>query len=128
MGKVSNIEIVDYKTFSVDLFNANLKSVKIYNYSSSIDISYVKDGQLFGTEKPYGLDSDSVLHSALESKNIEYTILTRKYEGDIKKDEGGYMLYSGLLFMIIPFLLVLVIIIQAITIKRLVSKQKAQLN
>ena len=57
--------------------------MKIYNFTGDIEVTYKSDGVLYGADGPYGPSNDELLHKILESKQIEYTILEKEYEGDI---------------------------------------------
>ncbi len=95
--------------------------MKIYNFTGDIEVTYKSDGVLYGADGPYGPSNDELLHKILESKQIEYTILEKEYEGDIPTTMK-YAQYGSFVLMAVPLIMIMIIFIQAKTIKNLSSK------
>ncbi len=122
---MSEVEVVDYKTFANHLLNSEISNIKIYKFTGDIEVTYDHNGISYASSGPYGPSEDHLLHSILDTKNIEYTILENEYEGE--SSTMNYIgPYGGFLFMALPIILAIVILIQAKTIKNLSSKIQAK--
>lgn len=123
------LQIVDYKTFASQLSEGEVSDVTIYHFASEIEVTYTHEGVEYGASGPMGLSKDDVLHQALESQGVDFKILTEDHPGESAshRDIGGafmaYTLFSGVTSIILPLTLVLVILIQALTIRKLAVKK-----
>ncbi|MCH2189559.1 MAG: hypothetical protein MK188_01365 [Gammaproteobacteria bacterium] len=121
------MKIVEYKTFIDHLKNKSISDVTIYKFTGEIEVTYKIDDQAYGAKGPFGLNRDPLLQQTLDSNNISYSILREEHPG-FKGSFESIAEYSSLLFLMFPLLLVIAIIVQASTIKRLTKLLENQEN
>ena len=114
---------VEYKTFSQHVLSGDVSDLTIYDFMSEIEVVYKHDGVVYGAGGPYGPIDDALLHSVLDEQGITYTILKEEYDG-AGPMEGMETMMSVIMgsFFIVPAVMLIIILIQAITIRRLSDK------
>ena len=119
---MSDLIIVEYKTFVQHLNEGNVEDVKIYNYSSEIEVTYDLAGQIYATRSPYSAAEDDLLHSVLDNKEITYILLNEEHvDSNTSFTESAET--ASFMLMLIPLLLIGVIVIQSLTIKKLITQK-----
>ena len=114
------LTLVKYQTFIDHLGSGEVSNVSIYNFAPNVEITYSLGDAGYATQAPFGANQDTLLHRTLESKSIVYSLLDSKYDGpEVSTDRNEY--WSGVIFAV-PLVLVLVVLIQAVVIKRLSAK------
>ena len=117
---MSELKIVEYKTFVNHLQSGVITDAVVYDFMSEVEITYEHEGVQYGTKSPFGASQDNLLHLTFDNQGIKYTILSEKYGGEpsfMKSAEFG-----SLIFFAIPIILLIVVVVQATTIKKLASK------
>jgi len=121
------MKIVEYKTFVDHLENQSISDVSIYKFTGDIEVTYKLDQEIYGAKGPYGLDRDALLQQTLDSKSIQYTILSEEHPS-LKSSFENIAAYSSILLFLFPILLIIAVITQATTIKRLTKLLENQKN
>lgn len=121
------MKIVEYKTFIEHLQNGSITDVSIYDFSGDIELTYNFENERYATKGPFGLNRDPLLQDVLDSKSIQYTLLSEEHPGS-KNSIQKAAEYSSLLLFLIPVLLVVAVVIQATTIKRLTKIVEGERN
>jgi hypothetical protein len=116
------MEIVEYKTFTKHLREGELSDVTIYYFTGEVEVTYMREGIEYGAKGPYGPYNDDLLHSILNEKKIEYKILETDYSDGTALSSSNIGMISGFAFMAIPVIMIIVILIQARTIKKLTER------
>ena len=116
------MEIIDYKTFTQHLKKGEITDVTFYYFTSEIEVVYTHEGKEYGAKGPYGPYNDDLLHSILDEKKIEYKILESEYSDGTVLSSNNIGMISGFAFMAIPVIMIIVIFIQARTIRKLTER------
>ena len=118
---MSDLTLVKYQQFIDHLDTGLVSDVSIYDFSTEVEITYKFNDTDYATRGSFGANEDTLLHRTLETKSIDYTLLSEKYEGP-GSSKSNLSEYTSLLIFTVPVLLVIVILVQASAIKRLTSK------
>jgi hypothetical protein len=116
------MDIVDYKTFTQHLTKGEISDVTFYYFTSEIEVVYTHEGIEYGAKGPYGPYNDDLLHTVLDEKNIDYTILESEYSDGAAFSSSSIGTIGGFAFMIVPLIMICVIFIQARTIRKLTER------
>lgn len=112
---------VEYQSFIDHLETGLISDVSIYNFTSAVDITYKFNGVGYATQGPWGASRDTLLHRTLDTKSIKFTLLDQEYDGP-GLSSHKFSEYSSLVFLVVPVLLIVVILVQAQTIRKLTNK------
>lgn len=99
---------IEYKTFVSHIYEGKLENLKIYKFTSEIELTYSLDGKEYAVKGPYGPDEDHLLHLILSQKGHKFEILETEF-GQAGLGDSAFSVASGFALMLLPFILVLIL-------------------